>query len=318
MINFARQGYVNPFLSPVGAPFGGVNPLTLGQQTGGFIPTPFGYLPMSQFGQYNPLAAQVGAGIVPGINPGVNPMTAQFGQYNPLLNQIASGVTPGINPQTAQLGHFNPFVSQLASGFPQTINPFIAQTATNWPGSTQFSPQGVGDRTSAYGIDPRVALGVTSQQFGLPDPRVASGWNTPGFAGDPIALLMSQQLNPLVHQQPPIRSLINTPQNVGFQPNFQEGFQQGFQVGYPGVAQQAAQAPVTHWPFAQPIAHLDPYRAFIEAQLISQLATNPLYQLHQQLQSRFQQGYGAPEAIGIGVPGPGQQFNPLYGNAFCG
>lgn len=337
MTNFARQAYVNPFLSTVGTPFGGVNPLTWGQQMG-LAPTPFSYLPMTaQFGQYNPLAAQLAAQIaagqiaagVPGINRGDVQMT---GQYNPFLSQIAAGIVPGINRGDVQgTGQFNPFVSQLTGGFPQTINPFSGPTATNWPGSTHFSQQGVVDRTSAYGIDPRVAFGATGQQFGQQfgqqlgqqlgwaDPNVAGGLNNPGLAADPISLLMSQQLNPLVHQQLPIRSLINAPQNAGVQPNFQHGFQPNFQQGFAGVAPQAVQAPVTQWPVAQPIAHLDPYRAFIEAQLISQLATNPFYQLQQQqLQPLFQQGYGAQQT-GLGVSGIGPQFNPFYGNApFCG
>jgi hypothetical protein len=314
MINFARQAYVNPFLSAVGAPFGGVNPPTWDQQMGGLVPTQFSYLPMTvQFGQYNPLT-QFAAGIVPGLNPGVNPMTTQFGQYNPLLSQIAGGVT-GINhagvPTTAQFGQFNPLVPRFAGGFGPTINPFIAQTATNWP--THFNPQfsqGVG-RTpgyEAYGIDPRVAFGATGQQFGFTDPNVGAGLNNPGIAGDPIALLMSQQLNPLVHQQLPIRPLINAPQNTGVQPNIS-----GANFSGPNISGQNLPGigfPVTQWPVAQPVAQLDAYRAFLEAQLISQLAANPLYQLQHQVQ----RGYGAPETAGLGVPGVGQQFNPLYGN----
>src|SRR6266436_1014571 len=262
MINFARQAYVNPFLSTVSTPFGGVNPQIWGQQMG-LVPTPFSYLPMTaQFGQYNPLAAQLAAQIASG--------------------QIASGFVPGINRGDVQMtGQYNQLLSQLAAGLPQTINPFSGQTATNWPGSTHLSQQGVGDRTSAYGIDPRVAFGATGQQIGQQygqqlgwaDPNVVAGLNNPGLAADPISLLVSQQLNPLVHQQLPIRSLINAPQNAGFQPTFQQGFQPSFQQGFPGVGPQAAQAPLTQWPVAQPIVHLDPYRAFIEAQLISQLAT---------------------------------------------
>jgi hypothetical protein len=41
MINFARQAYVNPFLSAVGAPFGGVNPLNWGQQMVDLFQPPF-------------------------------------------------------------------------------------------------------------------------------------------------------------------------------------------------------------------------------------------------------------------------------------
>src|ERR1041384_1527953 len=217
MINFPRQAYVNPFLSALNTPFGGVNPLALGQQMGGIVPAPFGYLPMTQFGQYNPLAAQVAAGIVPGINP------VGFGQ--------------GLNAMTPPLGQYNPLQSQIGAGFNR---------------------------------------------------------------------LIQQQMKQFVQQQLPIRPLINSPQ-LGWGHSNVRGIAQG-----------------TQWPGAQ----VDPYRAFIEAQLIAQFATNPLYQLQHQLQHQiqprfqqgFQQGYGGPEGIGFGAPlGTGQQFNPLYGNVpFCG
>ena len=69
------------------------------------------------------------------------------------------------------------------------------------------------------------------------------------------------------------------------------------------------------WTVGEVVAHLtqwaDAYRAFIEAQLISQLASNPLYQL--------QRAYGGvPEATGQGMPfgagQQGQQFNPFLAN----
>src|ERR1041384_7526990 len=139
MINFPRQAYVNPFLSALNTPFGGVNPLALGQQMGGIVPAPFGYLPMTQFGQYNPLAAQIGAGF--------NPVTSQIGQAGQFTSPFG-GVTPAINP-------------------------VFAQTATNWPGS-QYPQQGVGGRIGPYGVDPRVSAGA-GQQFGYTDPNVILG-----------------------------------------------------------------------------------------------------------------------------------------------
>src|ERR1041384_8279377 len=309
MINFPRQAYVNPFLSALNTPFGGVNPLALGQQMGGIVPAPFGYLPMTQFGQYNPLAAQVAAGIVPGINPvgfgqGLNAMTPPLGQYNPLQSQIGAG----FNPVTSQIGQAGQFTSPFG-GVTPAINPVFAQTATNWPGS-QYPQQGVGGRIGPYGVDPRVSAGA-GQQFGYTDPNVILGLINPSLTGDPLGSqqmnpFVQQQVNPFVQQQLPIRPLINSPQLGWGQSNV------------PGIAQG------TQWPGAQ----VDPYRAFIEAQLIAQFATNPLYQLQHQLQHQIQprfqqgvqQGYGGPEGIGFGAPlGTGQQFNPLFGNVpFCG
>src|SRR5947207_8604620 len=154
MINFPRQSFVNPFLSAVNTPFGGVNPLTLGQHMGAFVQNPFVYLPMTQFGQYNPLAAQVGAGIVPGlnpvgINPGFNQMTAQFGQFNPLLSQVGAGINPLSAQLAAQLGQVNPLAAQFGGGFGSAINPFIAQPRTRWPPATHFAQPGDGGTIGA-------------------------------------------------------------------------------------------------------------------------------------------------------------------------
>jgi len=102
-------------------------------------------------------------------------------------------------------------------------------------------------------------------------------------SGDPIASQWSQQQNPLYQQQLPIRPLIGGQQGIGSQ------------TWTPGMS-----------PTAQPV---DPYRTFVEAQLISQLVNNPLYQL----QRAFA---GVPETGGMGMPfGMGQQFNPPFANA---
>jgi len=200
------------------------------------------------------------------------------------LGQQMGGFAP--NPyatsQTTGFGQINPLASQFTTGVPQAINPFVAQPASNWPG--HLSQQGVGGRVGGYGADPRLAFGAGGQQFGYNDPNVAPGLINPTIAGDPIRSLFSQQVNPLAQQQLPIRPLIG-------------GQQQGLgsQSFIPGVA-----TPITQW--------ADPYRAFIEAQLISQLASNPFYQL--------QRAYGGvPETIGQGMPlGAWQQFNPFFAN----
>jgi hypothetical protein len=103
-----------------------------------------------------------------------------------------------------------------------------------------------------------------------------------GGIGDPISSLLQHQLNPLTQQQLPIRPLVGGQQLHG-------------QSQLPGVN------PFNQW--------VDPYRVFLEAQLISQLATNnPLYQL--------QRAYGGvPEVMNPGIHfAAGQQFNPLFAN----
>lgn len=247
MINFARQGFANPFLSATGFSFQpgiagctGWHPtaIGLGQQVGGFAANPYG---------------------VPGVTG--------FGLINPLAAQFQTAGLPNINPLTVPL--------------------------MNWQPSQFYNP-GVG-----RGIDPRFGYGATEQAFGQSYPGMSPLGINPLVAGDPITSLLLQQqsnplVNPLLQQQLPIRSLI--------------GGQQGIGAQHPtlGVA-----SPVTQW--------ADPYRAFVEAQLISQLVSNPLYQL-------LQRGYGGvPEATGFGVPFGGQSINPIgqsinpFANVpFCG
>jgi hypothetical protein len=247
----------------------------------------------------NPFLSSVGASFQPGVVSTVGrcpccgnavavtgTIQPQTG-LNPLgvgatLGQQIGGLVPNPNAfsQTTGFGQINPLTPQFASGFPQTINPFAAQLASNWPVSG-LSHQAVGGRTGAYGADPRFAF-AGGQQFGYNDPNVNPGVGNTAIAGDPTSSLFSQQFNPLAQQQLPIRPLIGGQQWLGSQ------------AIIPGIA-----SPVTQW--------ADPYRAFIEAQLISQL-TNPLYQL--------QRAYGGvPEVSGLGMPfGAGQQFNPLFAN----
>ena len=272
MINLARQAFDNPFLSAVG----------VSSQPG------VGRCP------YCGNTVAVASTIQPqtaGLNPlgvGTN-LGQQMGGFAP--NQYAASQPTGF-------GQINPLASQFTTGVPQAVNPFVAQPASNWPG--HLSHQGVGGRVGGYGSDPRFAFGAGGQQFGYNDPNVAPGFINPTIAGDPIRSLFSEQVNPLAQQQLPIRPLISgQQQGLGAQ-SFIPGIQQGLgsQSFTPGIA-----SPITQW--------ADAYRAFIEAQLISQLASNPLYQL--------QRAYGGlPEATGQGMPlgagQQGQQFNPFLAN----
>ena len=284
MYNLAKQGFVNPFLSGIGASFQpgavgsvgrcpccgnavtvastqqlGVNPVgfgaTLGQQMGGLSPNPYGVAQTLGIGQPNPLAFQAGIGQQSPLG-----FQAGIGQQNPL------GFQAGIGQQ-------NPFAFGAGISSPQVMNPYTSQFTTNWPVS-QLTHTGTGGRTGAYGVDPRL-LG----QVGYNDPNLIAGLN-PGLVGDPISQwLQQQQVNQLTQQQLPIRSLFGGQQGIGG-------------TGpTPGFA-----SPINQWN--------DPYRAFIEAQLVSQLVQNPYHQL--------QRAYGFGEQFGLGVPFGGQQFHSLY------
>jgi hypothetical protein len=232
----------------------------------------------------NPLLSAMGA---TSFQPGV---VGAVGRCPYCGNAVAAGTTiqpqtTGLNPQAVgagfgqQMGGFvpNPYAVPQATGVGQ-INPFASQFG-------QLSHHGAGGQAGGFGvggysIDPRFASSAGSQQFGYTDPTQA--WINPAIAGNPINTLFSQQQNPLGQQQLPIRPLIGGQQGLG---------SQSF---VPGIA-----SPIAQW--------ADPYRAFIEAQLISQLAGNPLYQL--------QRAYGGvPDVTGFGVSGTGQQFNPLFAN----
>lgn len=218
----------------------------------------------------------------------IQPQTVGLNPFGPGANlgQQMGGFLP--NPygvsQSTGFPQINPIGSQFATGVPQAVNPFLAQIGSNWPGSGHLGHQGASGRAGAYGVDPRFAFSNVGQQFGYNDPNAIPGLLNPVIGGDPISSLWSQQVNPLAQQQLPIRPLIGAQQVLGSQSLI------------PGFA-----SPVTQWS--------DPYRMFIEAQLISQLASNPFYQL--------QRAYGGvPEATGLGTPfGAGQQqFNPLFNN----
>ena len=245
----------------------------------------------------NPFSSGVGTSFQPGVVNTVgrcpccgttvavaNPLQPQIGGLQTqgvggTIGQQMGGLSsvPYPGSQTAGLPQINPLALQQM-GYSQTINPLAAQLGANWPVSP-ISTQGIGSRLGAFGVDPRLAFGGVGQQFGFNDPNISPGINQ-GIGGDPISSLFPQQVNQLAQQQLPIRSLIGGQHGLGAQPFI------------PGIG-----SPVGQW--------ADPYRSFLEAQLISQL-TNPLHQL--------QRAYGAPES-GLGVPfGAGQQFNPFFAN----
>jgi hypothetical protein len=189
-----------------------------------------------------------------------------------------AGVPTPYAAQGTGFGQINPLAAQFAGGALPGINPMVPQSGANWPVLAYLAQQGLGARTGLFG-DPRHAFGG-GQQPGYADPTQIPGLN-PGVSGDPISSLLSQQWNQQTQQQLPIRPLIGGQQGSGFQPSV------------PGFGLPTTQ-------FA------DPYRMFIEAQLIAQLANNPLYQL--------QRAYGGvPEIPGMAF-GVGQQFSPFFGN----
>ena len=198
--------------------------------------------------------------------------------FNPGLGatlgqQTGGNVQYGL-PQGTGFGQTNP-LAQFGAGVTPGINQMNAPVGAGWQNVGNPGQLGTGGRGN-FGIDTR--YGVPSQ-FGYGDPNIAGGLSP--IANDPISALLTQQLNPWTQQQQlPIRPLI--------------GPQQGFQQ------------PLT--PLAPGIQWADQYRTFIEAQLLSQLVNNPLYQL--------QRAYGGvPEFNAPGMPFGGQQFNPLVPNS---
>jgi hypothetical protein len=208
------------------------------------------------------------------INPFVSALGQQAGWFGP--NPYAAG-------QMIGLGQINPLAAQI--GVQPFVNPFTTQLGS-LPTTSPLSHPALGGRFGGYGVDPRFAFGTGVQQPGYTDPNLVAALINPQIApqigNDPIASQWSQQLNPLYQQQQlPIRPLIGGQQGIGSQ------------AWVPGI------------PTSQGV---DPYRTFVEAQLICQLANNAL----NQLQRTFA---GVPEAVGMGVPfGVGQQFNPLFAN----
>jgi len=257
---------VGPF--PAGAAFGGASPLT--QQLGGLGATPYAGLQtlgVNPIGQL--LAHQLGAGISPTINPMV---AAQLATTNPLLlSYLAQQAGGGIGALGGQagLGPVSP-IAQL-SGAGQ----FGAQ-----PSASQFGQAGVGQWGSPLGA----MAGQSGQSaIGAINPHVlAQILANPAIASDPVVgALLAQQLNPLAQQQLPIRPLTGAQQHDPYQ-----------------SAVSAVASPI-------PGQATDPVSALVQAQLISQIAANPL----QQILSRAYAG--APGITGLGMsPITGQASSP--------
>ena len=225
----------------------------------------------------NPFPSGVGGSFQPGVVGSVArcPICG-----NAVTMGAASTVQPQIGLNPLAVAQQTPYGVSPTTGF-GLINPLASQfTAGVTPNINPLAAQPganwpVLSHNQGVRLDPRLA-------FGSVDPNIAAVLAGSAITSDPISSLMSQQLNPLFQQQLPIRPLIGGQQGIGTQ-QLIPGFGSG----------------VNQWP--------DPYRAFIEAQLLSQLAANPLYQLSR--------GYGgAPEATVPGVPFPGQWFNPLTAN----
>lgn len=235
------------------------------------IGNPFAQNPFAQ----NPFVQLTGGVPLHPAAGGINPFfhAAGLGLINPL------GIQPGVfsvhpQPWFGQINAQQPF--QAPTGFGPTVsplaNPILAQLCGWYPGMSPINPN-IGQ--SAGG------------QFGGPVP---GGYGQTGFGGigsttqqpqlynqgivvDPtLAALCAQQLNPLA-QQLPIRPFMN--------------------VG--GINPIAG----GQW--------IDPYSAaLIQAQLVSQLAANPLYQLSRQVT-------GVPET-GLPFGGLGQGLQQGFVN----
>jgi hypothetical protein len=242
-------------------PFGSVNPFQQWPGINPFFQQALGINPFfQQAAGINPFFQQA-----PGANPffqqgaGANPFLQQLAASNPLLNLYG-----GINPLQQITGQISPF-HQIGSQLPFSpllgMNPLISQiTGAQQPGLTP----GFGIPTLGAGPVgvPTAPWGVQASPFG--HPGIQAGGYGAGpvnpYAGqfgainplsvDPTAALMlAQQSNP-VSQYFPIRPLVGQ--------NPLEQFQ----------------ASAGHIP--GPV--IDPYSALINAQILSQLGTNPLLQ----------------------------------------
>lgn len=243
------------------------------------------FMAVPNYGAFSPFASQIG---------GVNPLIAsQIGGINPLTTQMG-GVQ---HPLASQMAGVNPLTSQIGGGIGGAVSPFASQTGWGNPLSSQFGgvganlPLGYG-ATSQFGsqfnplltgigqsqVNP-LAGGLGHSQAGI-NPLVIQALTNPAILSDPtVQALVSQQL--------PIRPLTSGLQAFGSQQHI------------PGLTPQI---PGQQW--------VDPYTAFVQAQLYSQLVNNPLFQ-----QSR---GFGGTEAGNFGTPFIGsQQFQtPLMNYPF--
>lgn len=250
---FQRQpfGSVNPF-----QPWPGINPFF--QQASGINPF------LQQVSGINPFFQQAS-----GINPffqqaaGANPLLQHLAASNPLLN-LYGGINP-LQQITGQISPFNQIAGQLPFSPLLGMNPLISQmTGAQQPGLTPgFGIPTLG--AGPFGV-PTTPWGVQAGPFGHQGIHGGAYGVGPGhpYAGqlghlgginplsvDPTAALMlAQQSNP-VSQYFPIRPLVGQ--------NPLEQFQ--------GISAGQIPGPV-----------IDPYSALINAQILSQLGTNPLLQ----------------------------------------
>jgi hypothetical protein len=241
------------------------------------------------FGSVNPF--QTWPGINPffqqaaGINPffqqaaGINPFVQQAAGANPFLQQLV-GANPwlnvygGINPLqqiTGQISPFHQFAGQIPFSPLLGMNPLISQmTGAQQPGLTPeyciptLGAAAVGVPTAPWGVQaspfqaspfqasPFAHPGIHAGGYGVGpvNPYAQFGAINPLSVDPTAALMLAQQSNPVSHYFP-VRPLIGQ--------NPWEQFQ-GISAGH----------------IAGPV--IDPYAALINAQICSQLGTNPLLQ----------------------------------------
>ena len=192
---------------------------------------------------------------------------------NPFVNPfMAVPNFGGISPFASQIGGVNPLASQIGG---VGANLPVGYGATGQFG-TQFNPLLTGIQQSQFSP---LAGGLGHSLAGINPNVVALALTNPAILNDPM-------VQALVTQQLPIRSLTG-------------GMQAGaFQQQIPGLTPQITGQ---QW--------VDPYTAFVQAQLYSQLINNPLFQLSR--------GFGGMEAGGLGAQFAGQQFQtPLTNYPF--
>jgi hypothetical protein len=225
--------------------------------------------PFQQFGAINPfqpaatLSARCpacGAPVSQFQHPvgGVSPFStgaAGLGGINPLLAQAALYSANPFATTQGLSGQISPFASQQQGG---AVNPLLLSQLYQQAGGSEFGGQVGGGISGQWPGASIPGAGVYGQQAGGGvNPHILSQLlANPAKASDPVAgALIAQQLHASTVQQPPIRSLISPLQS--------QPFQTGSPVGLGSIVGQG----------------LDPSTAFIQAQLMSQLAANPFQQM---------------------------------------
>lgn len=227
----------------------------------------------SQLGGVNPFASQIGGGISPftsQMGGAQHPLLAsQMAGVSPFTSQIGGGIGGGISPFASQTGWGNPLASQIGGA---GANLPVGYGTTGQFG-TQFNPLLTGIGQSQF----NPLAGGLGHSFAGINPLVIQALTNPAILSDPtVQALVSQQL--------PIRPLTGGMQAFGSQQHI------------PGLTPQITGQ---QW--------VDPYTAFVQAQLYSQLVNNPLFQLSR--------GFGGTEAGNFGSPFTGgQQFQTPISN----